>query len=382
MNQDRSQREGNRRNPCVFLSYAHADGAEFLRTVKEKLEEGGLAERRILVDDLMNIGDNWKGKVTSYLDRSRVAILLFTKSVPASEAIAFELAEIRKRVDRGDLVFLWLPADTTEPRLLGLGDYISPSRDLAPLTTENARANYAEELAGMVRRILTGKQVLVAGSKPEDCPDLRSFETDCEELGAGIIKGGYSFVCGSARLKTADAHALRGAAGAASAAELAKTERVITCVGTRKGFKEGGVEVQTGGRSDLVYKATIEANSEESRPRQLESSDVVVLVGGGSGSGDIACEACWQNKLVIPTGAYGGTGRLLFKALSRRLKRTIKEIAPEGQQTSLLSSVDALSTRFDLDHILKLIEFACTWGRPLRAAQFAPNDASERNDAS
>ena len=106
---------------------------------------------------------------------------------------------------------------------------------------------------------------------------------------------------------------------------------------------------------------TILSTSLESR---VEHADTVVLNGGATVSGDIVYETAWQRKPVIPTGKYGGTGKAMYKGLSRRLKRSISDMRPEqigaeNTKDGLLRLVDGLEQNFDVNTIITLLKVFC-----------------------
>lgn len=350
-----------RQGKGVFISYCHGEGDAFKELLIKKLTPLIGPGAEILDDDMMEAGDDWKVEVSDWLQRSRVAILLVTKSVPDSEPIRdFELCEIQKRVETGELVFLWLHVQKSDYSKLGIQDFIAPHDVKNPIEdNETFQRKALDEVFRITNNVLRGRQVIVAGSLPKGQTG-EEFKRDCKDLGTALIRKRFSLICGSWNPDKADFHCFTGAVCQARGAILSGDTGVITCIGTQKGFSHP-IPPDT---KDYIGRPSILRTSLESRVRQVEQADIVVLIGGGTGSGDLVYETAWQRKLVIPTGKYGGTGKAMYKGLSRRLKRSISDMCPEqigggNTKDALFRLVDGLKENFDVDSIITLLKVFC-----------------------
>jgi hypothetical protein len=344
----------------VFISYCHGEGDAFKESLIKELKPLEHEGAEILEDSLMEAGDDWRDKVQKYLHRSCIAILLVTKSVPYSKAILdFELNEIRRRVETGKLRFLWLHVEKSDYKKLDIENTISPHDIQKPLDSDAARQREAlKEVFRITCNILRGRQVLVAGSLP-DGKTNKQFIKDCEYLGAELIRNRFSLICGSWRFRTADYHCFKGAACQAKREGLPGDAEYIMCIGSEKGFNN-----QTHpDNEDYIKHPIIMKSSIESRVRQVEQADIVILIGGKSGSGDVVYETAWQRKLVIPSGKHGGSGNTMYKALSRRLKRSITDISPKqigaNNKDRLFLIVDGLKKDFVVESVVELLNVFC-----------------------
>jgi len=358
----------NLRRKGIFISYCHQDGKAFKEFLAEELRPLRGEGAEILEDGLMQAGDNWKHQVLDYLSRARVAILLVTRSVVYSEAIReFEINEIRSRAEAGELVFLWLHVQKSDYGKLNIQDIIAPHDVREPLENDRQRQlEAAKEVFRLTKNILRGRQVIVAGSMPKSQVS-EEFKKDCKNLGTSLIRNDFSLVCGSWRPEKADCYAYNGAVFQAKNEGLSGDDGVITCIGTDIGFKN-----QLHPDKDYIGYPTTLKTSLESRVRQVEQADIVVLIGGNTGSRDIIFEAAWQRKLVIPTGKYNGAGRDMYKALSRRLIRSISDMNPEqlgrgDAKDMLLTYVNELKVHFNVENVITLVKVFCSPSRP-RAA--------------
>ena len=114
-------------------------------------------------------------------------------------------------------------------------------------------------------------------------------------------------------------------------------------VGTKVGFSSDDV-AEFENLVELQFFAL--RSGLEARPEQVGNADVVVLLGGGSGTADVAYEAAWQHRPTIPAIALGGTAAQWRKALSRRLVRL----------GALDTEVRAIQSEFNTDAIMRLVQ--------------------------
>jgi predicted Rossmann-fold nucleotide-binding protein len=298
----------------VFLCYAHAN-EDWLERVRKSLATLEHQGKLIWHDREIQPGANWEAEILAMLQRTKAAILPISRAFLESSFIQkTELPLILERAERGLLTVLWFALergnydDKGFAKFQALVDPAKPLQEMSPLEQVNALEHIAAKAGEAVR----GRRVLVVGSNREGrAPE--EFNAACRSIGKNLARGGFTIVCGSQREVSADHHVLSGAN---------ETGATVLRIGTPTGLRDLEDWSQKWPRLDFKDLFESEALTwAEARPRQVSQADVVVLLGGQYGTMDVAYEAAWQGKPVIPTAALGGTAEKWFRPLSRRLIR-------------------------------------------------------------
>lgn len=297
----------------VFLCYAR-ENERWLERLRNSLAPLAQQGKVIWHDGTIEPGANWKAEILAMLHRAKAAVLPVSRAFLESEFIqGTELPLILERAERGELTVLWVALERGNygerfAKYQALLDPTKPLDEMVPAEQENALALIAAKVGAAVR----GRRVLVVGSNRDKSTPTKFIEA-CTAIGRDLARDGFTIVCGSQRTVTADPYVLSGAN------EIAATVFRIGTVTGIQNLKDWSVRWPRLDFKDLYESETL--TWREARPLQVSQADVVVLLGGGYGTMDVAYEAAWQGKPVVPVAALGGTAEAWFRPLSRRLVR-------------------------------------------------------------
>ena len=155
-------------------------------------------------------------------------------------------------------------------------------------------------------------EVLIAGSVKSDGPS-EEFDKYCEALGQELAKAGLVLIAGSIRKSTADYHVLRGA-GRETERNSEQQPLSVRFIRPAETKETDPFEQQLAALGRFAVRHELFPGTwQEGRSRQVKSADVVVLVGGGSGTSDVANEAVQQGKEIIAVPNFGGAAESLFR---------------------------------------------------------------------
>ncbi len=212
------------------------------------------------------------------------------------------------------------------------------------------------------------KRILVAGS----CKHLNSerekttFREQCEELGRRLAKSGTTIIVGSTHEPTADRHILEGANKVALGSKL----RVIaSSAPVHDGPTFADLQEKLPNLEFSIQQWN--AGWHQIRNRQVEPSDLVVLIGGSKGTRDVATIAQQLKKPVLALGAAGGTAADVFDWFS-------KDLSERGVSDDEL---DVLRNAFDAELVLDLIKRLLTASPTNHSNRQKPQGANKETAA-
>ena len=144
----------------AFISYSHADGAEWLERLRVFLKpycrKGDLA---VWADPYLAVGSRWEREIAKALRRARVGVILASPHFGASDFIAeVELPALREAADGGRLTLFCIPISSVDAEVLELADYQwarPPNEpiDLLPEPERNqALVKITDHLAALFKR--------------------------------------------------------------------------------------------------------------------------------------------------------------------------------------------------------------------------------------
>lgn len=186
--------------------------------------------------------------------------------------------------------------------------------------------------------------ILISGSGKHIQTNLgwKLFRDFCRALGSRLANTGLTIVVGSTDEPTADRQFLEGANDVGPVGNL----RVIT---RTEEVHNGPTFAELQKILPNLNLSRIQHWNEEwpaLRRRQVESSDIVLLVGGTVGTLHIAEAAQQQAKVVIPIGAAGGSAGTVFDWFAPNLK---------GHGVSD-NELEALRNAYDPELVVSLIK--------------------------
>lgn len=181
--------------------------------------------------------------------------------------------------------------------------------------------------------------ILIVGSYNARQPssERKAFERACQELGKELVHSGFTIVCSSSKPSTADYHVLIGAS------QTGVKGKVILVRPT------ASIEADDFEKTVLskfeVERQFIRGRQADARQAQIVAANLIIAIGGATGTKLVMELAEESRKLVIPVGAFGGA---VVEQWDRQANRLF-----DGND--LEKRYGILRDRFDAKLIVKLI---------------------------
>lgn len=157
-------------------------------------------------------------------------------------------------------------------------------------------------------------KVLVAGSckNPQTDGEYQSFVRVCELLGERLARAGHIIITGSSETDAADYNVLVGAS------QTPQRSRVILLRPTQRHEDD---RLQAVLKNLDVERRFVKGKWSDIRDNQVKVADVVIIIGGGSGTKAIAELTNNLNKPLFPIAVFGGTARDSWSSIRDKLKK-------------------------------------------------------------
>lgn len=193
-------------------------------------------------------------------------------------------------------------------------------------------------------------KVLIVGSYSTKQPksEQRAFERACQELGQELVRAGYTIVGSSSKPTTADYHVF---AGANKSGIRGKVILIRPTASVESDDFEKSV------LSNLeVERQYVRGMHSDARQSQIDEANLIIAVGGATGTKEVMDLAEKSRKAVIPIGAFGGTVLENWDVQADRL----------FDENDLAKRFGVLRVRFDTSLITQLLEELADLPMPMR----------------
>jgi hypothetical protein len=168
-------------------------------------------------------------------------------------------------------------------------------------------------------------KVLVAGSNHFERPEEYWEEASkaCRQIGRALAEAGHELVVGSASSNTADKHVVSGFLEI----DGHRSIRVIRSENDKSGF----LEVPEGTEISYEYRGK---TWPAARIHQAQACDVMLAVGGGSGTHLLAQTAIAVGRPVLPLHVFGGVSSQLWMELQSDLTAFVAPLSGNWSEES------------------------------------------------